>query len=79
MPEAGETESQGTFDAAVHDTLPAPACVSRTAWPSVCELNDAPEVTAPKYSDDRSTAMVGPVPACVTVKVCPAIVSEPVR
>jgi hypothetical protein len=58
LPEAGETTSQGTFEAAVHVTVAGPACVSRTICAPVCDVNAAPVVTAPYATFTRSSATV---------------------
>src|SRR6188768_2499361 len=79
VPDAGDTLSHGTFDDAVHVTVPDPACDRRTAWAVVCATSAAPFVEAPKYSHGLSIDIAGPVPVSVTTKGCPAMVIVPTR
>ena len=50
VPDDGLTVSHGWFELAVHVTVPAPACVSRTVWAAVWKRNACPLVTAPNRS-----------------------------
>ena len=59
LPDVGDTTSHGAVDVAVHVTVPAPLCVSRTVCEGVCELNAVPVVTAPNRSDVLSSDIAG--------------------
>jgi hypothetical protein len=55
-----------------------PVCLRRTDWAGVCDDRLVPVCTAPKFSAARSIVIDGSVP-CVTVKVCPPMVTVPLR
>ena len=55
VPLDGETMSHGELEVAVHVTVPDPICVSRSGCALVCQTNDAPVVTTPKFRNARSS------------------------
>src|SRR5579872_5728548 len=72
-PFAGDTWIHGWLGVAVHVIVPVPVCVMRTVCGYVTTVNDAPALTPANTSDVRSSAIVGPVPFCVIVKIWPPI------
>lgn len=79
VPDAGDTASHGTLDAAVQVTVfCVPVCVTRTVCAGVWNASDVAVAMAAKFSAGRSMAIPGSTP-WVIVKVFPAIVAVPLR
>ena len=70
LPDAGLTCSHGWLGVAVHVTVPAPLCRSRTTCAAVCDTNVVPVVTALKRNAVLSSVICGPVGMICKVTAC---------